>query len=261
MLEAYVRGVDLDRLGLEEESEAPFMPPVCGRYESCESAVLGTSSTPTMRTPVCNNARSVGEHAGVRRAARRGRVCNKLGGSAGRRLSQRRRVPCSPLRAASSGEMAPVSEGRCVGGEGDRSSRGSDDAGAHARHMRRRTPGWCQFTLPPRPIIRLSSASLPSLAASYTASLPPLAASHTALPIESLIASLELAQPICSARWWRRVLAARESRPTSFPDTQSERKSGSRSPKVRSMTSSTRALRRAPAGLPSWQGPARREGQ
>jgi hypothetical protein len=91
--------------------------------------------------------------------------------------------------------------------------------------------------------------------------LPPLAASHTALPIESLIASLELAQPICSARWWRRVLAARESRPTSFPDTQSERKSGSRSPKVRSMTSSTGALRRAPAGLPSWQGPARRVGQ
>jgi len=39
MIEAYVRGVDLDRLGLEEESEAPFMPPVCGRYESCESTV------------------------------------------------------------------------------------------------------------------------------------------------------------------------------------------------------------------------------
>jgi hypothetical protein len=33
--------------------------------------------------------------ARARRAVRRGRVCNKLGGSAGRRLSQRRRVPCS----------------------------------------------------------------------------------------------------------------------------------------------------------------------
>ena len=27
-LEAYVRGVDLDRLGLEEESDAPFVPVV-----------------------------------------------------------------------------------------------------------------------------------------------------------------------------------------------------------------------------------------
>jgi hypothetical protein len=26
MLEAYVRGVDLDRLGLEEEADAPFVP-------------------------------------------------------------------------------------------------------------------------------------------------------------------------------------------------------------------------------------------
>ena len=25
-LEAYIRGVDLDRLGLEEESDAPFVP-------------------------------------------------------------------------------------------------------------------------------------------------------------------------------------------------------------------------------------------
>ncbi len=29
MLEAY-RGVDLDRLGLEEEADAPFVPVVCG---------------------------------------------------------------------------------------------------------------------------------------------------------------------------------------------------------------------------------------
>jgi hypothetical protein len=44
-----------------------------------------------------------------------------------------------------------------------------------------------------------------------------------------------------------------------FPDTQSERnRQAPESPKVRSMTSSTRALQRAPAGLPSWpQGPAR----
>lgn len=28
MLEAYVRGVDLDRLGREEESDAPFVPVV-----------------------------------------------------------------------------------------------------------------------------------------------------------------------------------------------------------------------------------------
>jgi hypothetical protein len=55
------------------------------------------------------------------------------------------------------------------------------------------------------------------------------------------------------------VSAAREGRPTSFPDTQSERnRQAPEAPKVRSMTSSTRALQRAPAGLPSWpQGPAR----
>jgi hypothetical protein len=71
--------------------------------------------------------------------------------------------------------------GRCLGGEGDRSNRGGDDAGAHARHVRRRTSGWCQLTFPPSPISRLSSASLPSCAAC-----------HKALPIESLIASAAL---------------------------------------------------------------------
>jgi hypothetical protein len=74
-----------------------------------------------------------------------------------------------------------VSGGRCLGGEGDRSNRSGDDAGAHARHMRRRTSGLCQLTFPPRSISRLSSASSPFIAASYTAS-----------PIESLIASAAL---------------------------------------------------------------------
>ncbi len=39
MLEAYL-GVDLDGLGLEEEADAPFVPVVCGHYQSCDS-VLG----------------------------------------------------------------------------------------------------------------------------------------------------------------------------------------------------------------------------
>ena len=74
--------------------------------------------------------------------------------------------------------------GQCLGGGSDRCSRGRDDAGAHARHMRRRTSGLCQLTLPPRPISRVSSASLPFIAAS-----------NTALPIESLIASAALYRP------------------------------------------------------------------
>ncbi len=143
----------------------------------------------TRRHRVPEHARSVGEHAGVRRAPCDEDACAKLGGAAGWRHKQRGRARYSELWGH-----------RAVSGErGGESSRGGEDAGAHARHMRRRTESR-QLTFPPRPISRVSSASLPSLAASYTA-----------LPIESLIAALELAQPICSARWWRRVLAARES--------------------------------------------------
>jgi hypothetical protein len=87
-----------------------------------------------------------------------------------------RRAPCS----WAVGKMAPCRAG-AAGATGDR---GGDDAGAHARHMQRRTPGLCQLTLPPRSISRLSSASLSSLAAC-----------HTALPIESLIASAALIRP------------------------------------------------------------------
>ena len=123
----------------------------------------------TRRHRAPEHARSVGEHAGVRRAPCDEDACAKLGGAAGWRRSQRGRARYSAV----SGER---------GGE---SSRGGEDAGAHARHMRRRTQsGLCQLTFPPRPISRLSSASLPALAASYTA-----------LPIESLIASAALYRP------------------------------------------------------------------
>ena len=94
----------------------------------------------------------MGEHAGVRRA------------------------PCS----WAVGKMAPCR----AGAAGATEDRGGVDAGAHARHMRRRTAGLRQLTLPPRSISRLSSASLPSFAAC-----------HTALPIESLIASAALYRP------------------------------------------------------------------
>ena len=58
------------------------------------------------------NARSVGEHAGVRRAPCDENTCAELGGSAGRRHSQRRRAPCSELW----GDGA-VSDERRVGDE------------------------------------------------------------------------------------------------------------------------------------------------
>jgi len=122
----------------------------------------------TRRHRVPEHARSVGEHAGVRRAPCDEDACAKLGGCAAARGT------------ASSGENGAVS-----GERGGESSRGGEDAGAHARHMRRRTSsGLCQLTFPPRPISRVSSASLPSLAAS-----------NTALPIESLIASAALYRP------------------------------------------------------------------
>ena len=129
----------------------------------------------TRRHRVPEHARSVGEHAGVRRAPCDEDACAKLGGAAvGGAASAAARG------TASSGENGAVS-----GERGGESSRGGEDAGAHARHMRRRTAsGSCQLTFPPRPISRVSSASLPFLAAS-----------HTALPIESLIASAALYRP------------------------------------------------------------------
>ena len=116
----------------------------------------------------------------------------------GARHATRTRVPSSAGRGGgSAAQPAPpravqravgtwrrVGRAPCRWRGGDRSSSSDDDAGAHARHMRRRTSGSCQLTLPPRPISRVSSASLPSLAASYTAS-----------PIESLIASAALYRP------------------------------------------------------------------
>jgi len=117
----------------------------------------------------------VGEHAGVRRAPCDEDACAKLGGAAGWRRSQRGRARYSELWG----------HGAVSGERGGESSRGGEDAGAHARHMRRRTAsGLCQLTFPPRPISRVSSASLPSLAALYTAR-----------PIESLIASAALYRP------------------------------------------------------------------
>ena len=38
-LEAYLRGVDV-RLGLEEESDAPFFVPLCGGHQSCGTVEL-----------------------------------------------------------------------------------------------------------------------------------------------------------------------------------------------------------------------------
>jgi len=143
----------------------------------------------TRRHRVPEHARSVGEHAGVRRAPCDEDACAKLGRAAGWRRSQRGRARYSELwgqRAVSGERGGESSRGqRAVSGErGGESSRGGEDAGAHARHMRRRTSGLCQLTLPPRSISRVSSASLPFLAAS-----------HTALPIESLIASAALITP------------------------------------------------------------------
>ena len=46
MLEAY-RGVDLDRLGLEEEADAPFVPVVCRGMQCCPiGVVLKTNERP-----------------------------------------------------------------------------------------------------------------------------------------------------------------------------------------------------------------------
>jgi len=175
-LEAYVRGVDLDRLGLEEKSGAPFVPVVCGRYQSCGS-VLGTTSIPES-SPESSSAITRGAWASTRGCGARHATRTRVPSSAGRRHSQRRRAPCSKLwgHGAVSGE-------RRVGGEATEAP-GAATTRAPTRGMRRRTSGLRQLTLPPRPISRLSSASLPSLAALYTAS-----------PIESLIASAALYRP------------------------------------------------------------------
>jgi len=83
----------------------------------------------TRRHRVPEHARSVGEHAGVRRAPCDEDACAKRGGAAGWRRSQRGRALYSELWGH-----------RAVSGErGGESSRGGEDAGAHARHMRRRT--------------------------------------------------------------------------------------------------------------------------
>ena len=71
--------------------------------------------------------------------------------------------------------------------------------------------GLCQLTFAPRLISCLSFASSPLYAACHTA--------------------FELPEPICSARSWRRVLAARKSRRTSSLTRNRNRKnSGSRGP-------------------------------
>ena len=71
--------------------------------------------------------------------------------------------------------------------------------------------GLCQLTFPPRLISCLSFASSPLYAACHTA--------------------FELPEPICSARSWRRVLAARKSRRTSsLTRNRSRKNSGSRGP-------------------------------
>jgi hypothetical protein len=116
---------------------------------------------------------------------RRGRVCQaRRGGGAAAQPA-----PPRAVQRALWGQ-------RAVSGErGGESTRGEDDTGAHARHMRRRTPSR-QLTLPPRPISRVSSASLPSLAASYTA-----------LPIESLIAYL-VCGLVCAAAFSAAALSA-----------------------------------------------------
>jgi hypothetical protein len=120
----------------------------------------------TRRHRVPEHARSVGEHAGVRRAPCDEDACAKLGGAAGWRRRLQRALG-TPRRL----------------GRARRRKHQRRRGRAHARHMRRRT-GLRQLTFPPRPISRVSSASLPAPAASYTAS-----------PIESLIASAALYKP------------------------------------------------------------------
>jgi len=100
ILEAYL-GVDLDRLGLEEEADAPFVPVACRVMQCCVSELWQMKHTRRHRVP--EPARSVGEHAGVRRAPCDEDACAKLGRVAGWRRSQR---GCA-RRAAGCGDTAP----------------------------------------------------------------------------------------------------------------------------------------------------------
>ena len=167
-LEAYIRGVHA-RLGLEEESDAPFAAVDCCDHQGCPIVALWRVKS--------NNVK--GDDTGARgraaRPVRRGGVCQapRVGGAAAKP---------TPRRAAQRGWCGETASCRAMPRWRKRSSRGRD--GAHARHMRRRTLGLFQLTLPPRSISRLSSASLPFSAASYTS-----------LPIESLIASAALYRP------------------------------------------------------------------
>ena len=187
-----------------------------------------------------------------------GRLQQELAG--GRRAQQARRGRVCKARRAGGAAAQPAPTRELAGLWAKQQRR--NDAGAHARRMRRRTSGLCQLTFHPRPISRLSSGLLLLLAAC-----------HTALP-----SGLELAQPM---RWRRERTAARESRPTSsLTRNRRRKKSGSRCPKgaMHAMLGegasrqtaglpswpqgpspcSARALRRAPAGLQAWlQGPAR----
>jgi len=93
--------------------------------------------------------------------------------------------------AGAVGKMAPCR----AGAAGATEDRGDDDAGAHAKHVRRRTLGLRQLTFPPRPISRLSSASLPSSAAF-----------HNFLSFSALEGPK---QPMCSPRCQRRARVGR----------------------------------------------------
>ena len=168
--------------------------------------------------------------------------------SSARAREERGRARGGAARAMRRGRVCQARRG---GGEAARQRRGARAVpaeGAHARHMRRRTTsGLCQLTLHPRPISRLSSASLPSSAACHKClSLPFSAAAFSAAAFSAAAfsaAALELPEPICSLRWWRRVLWRRE-RVGRLSLTRNRRnRQAPKAPKVRSMTSSTKALR------------------
>ena len=120
----------------------------------------------------------MGEHAGVRRA---------------------------PRAAGAVGKMAPCR----AGAAGATEDRGGVDAGAHARHMRRRTSGLCQLTFPPRPISRLSCASFPSFAACHKClSLPFSAAALLAAALSAAAFAAAALSHLCGSkqanqRCWR----------------------------------------------------------
>jgi len=139
-----------------------------------------------VNSPCCNDTISKmrrDEHrAGGRRAPYVEEACAKLGKAAGRRHSQPARAPC---RSLAMGRRRRI--GRALSLWRNRPKHG-EDAGAHARHMRRRTPGLCQLTFPPRSISRPNSASSPSLAAFHN---------FSALEGPN--------QPMCSARCQRRA--------------------------------------------------------